>query len=264
MGREQNSFPFFFINKLDKTRVLFLLLLYLYVSSSVIINKNRRTKNMYKILMLEDDQYLLFQYEDSLKDLGFIVDAETDIRTFYNKSINSDYNAIVCDMALPTDNFIDNLESMGGWRTGLALCKKIRSNGSDAKLIALTNSDLAEAAEWFSQDESVAYFTKRSFPPLEFSIALKYILDNPDYNFHEFTENDTLQHYLNEARNNIPNAQNELIERLDKIIESLNSNNSKSFKASVANFISLAANISGIASSIPIAKELFSFLQTLI
>lgn len=79
---------------------------------------------MYKILMLEDDEYLLFQYEDALKDIGFIVDAETDIRTFYNKSITSDYDAIVCDMALPADDFIDNLESMGGWRTGLALCKK--------------------------------------------------------------------------------------------------------------------------------------------
>lgn len=219
---------------------------------------------MYKILMLEDDQYLLFQYEDALKDIGFFVHAETDIRKFYDKSRNFDYDAIVCDMALPTDDFIDNLESMGGWRTGLALCKKIRSNGSDAKLIALTNSNLPEAAEWFSQDESVAYFTKREFPPLQFSIALKYILDNPDYGFHELTENDTLQHYLEDARNNIPNSQNDIIERLDKIIESLNSNNSKSFRASVASFISLTANISGIVSSIPATKDLLSFLQTLI
>lgn len=219
---------------------------------------------MYKILMLEDDQYLLFQYEDALKDIGFFVDAETNIRTFYNKATTSDYDAIVCDMALPADDFISNLESMGGWRTGLALCKKIRSHGSDAKLIALTNSDLSEAAEWFSQDESVAYFTKRLFPPLEFSISLKYLLDNPDYEFHEFTENDTLQHYLEETRNHIPNSQNDIVERLDKIIESLNANDHKSFKTSIMDFISLAANISGIMSSIPTAKSLISFLQTLI
>lgn len=214
--------------------------------------------------MLEDDQYLLFQYEDSLKDIGFFVDAETNIRTFYNKATTSDYDAIVCDMALPADGFIDNLESMGGWRTGLALCKMIRSHGSDVKLIALTNSDLSEAAEWFSQDESVAYFTKRLFPPLEFSISLKYLLDNPDYEFHEFTEDDTLRHYLEETRNHIPNSQNDIVERLDKIIESLNANDHKSFKTSITNFISLAANISGIMSSIPTAKGLISFLQTLI
>ena len=219
---------------------------------------------MYKILMLEDDEYLLFQYEDVLRDFGFIVDAETNIRTFYDRSMNSDYDAIVCDMALSADGFIDNRESMGGWRTGLALCKKIRSNGSDAKLIALTNSNLSEAAEWFSQDESVAYFTKSSFPPLEFSIALKYILDNPDYKFQEFTETDTLQHYLVNTQNNMPNLQNDIIERLDKIIEALNSNNSRSFKMSVTEFISFAANIAGIASAIPMTKDLLSFLQTLI
>ncbi len=219
---------------------------------------------MYKILMLEDDQYVLFKYEDSLKDLGFIVDAETDIRTFYDKSTNFDYDAIVCDIALSPDDIIDNIESMGGWRTGLALCKRIRSNGSDAKLIALTNSDLPEAAEWFSQDESVAFFVKNLFSPLEFSIALKYLLDNPDYKFNESAENDTLQHYLQKVRNNMPDSQNEIIERLDEIIESLKSNNSKSFKTSITNFIALAANISGIVSSIPVTKDLFSFLQSLI
>ncbi len=55
--------------------------------------------------------------------------------------MNFDYDAIVCDIALSPDDIIDNIESMGGWRTGLALCKRIRSNGSDAKLIVLTNSD---------------------------------------------------------------------------------------------------------------------------
>lgn len=219
---------------------------------------------MYKILMLEDDQYLLFQYEDALKDLGFIVDAETNIKTFYDKSITSDYDAIVCDMALPPNDFIDNLESMGGWRTGLALCKKIRSNGSDAKLIALTNSNLSEAAEWFSQDESVAYFTKRLFPPLEFSIALKYILDNPDCDFQELDETTALHHQLINTRIHIPTNQNDIIDKLDKIIESLNSNDTKTFKTSITDFISLTANVSGIVSSIPVVKDLISFLQTLI
>lgn len=44
---------------------------------------------MYKILMLEDDQYLLFQYEGVLKDNVFSVGSETDIKTFYNRAITS-------------------------------------------------------------------------------------------------------------------------------------------------------------------------------
>lgn len=217
---------------------------------------------MYKILMLEDDQFLLFQYAENLKDNGFDVDSTTDIKSFYAKAINNDYDAIICDINLPANNFLSNLETMGGWRTGLAICKKIRLNGSDAKLIALTNSTLPEAVEWFSQDESVAYCNKRNYPPLEFTITLKHILDNPDYVFGELQEIDTLQHRLLETRNDIPNGQNEIIERLDKIIESLNSNDSKSFKISITDFISLTADISGIVSSIPVVKDLANLLQT--
>lgn len=219
---------------------------------------------MYKILMLEDDQFLLFQYAESLKDNGFNVDYTTNIETFYVKAISNEYDAIVCDINLPTNNFLSDIETMGGWRTGLAICKKIRLNGSDAKLIALTNSVLPEAVEWFSQDESVAYCNKRDYPPLEFSIILKAILNNPDSVFGELEENHTLQHQLLETRNHIPNAQNEIIERLDKIIESLNSNDSKSFKTSITDFISLAANISGIASSIPVIKDLITVLKTIV
>ncbi len=218
---------------------------------------------MYKILMIDDDQYLLFQYEDALKDLGFSVDAETDIKAFYDKAIFNDYDAIICDMALSSGDFIDNIESMGGWRTGLALCKRIRSNGSDAKLIALTYSNLSEAAEWFSQDESVAYCSKVNYPPLEFAIALKHILDNPDISLGELEETDTLQHRILIARNNIPHTNNEIIERLDKIIEALKSSDAKSFKSSVTDFLSLVANISGIISSIPALMELISSFSKL-
>ncbi len=219
---------------------------------------------MYKILMLEDDQFLLFQYAESLKDNGFNVDYTTNVETFYARAINNEYDAIVCDINLPANNFLSDIETMGGWRTGLAICKKIRLNGSDAKLIALTNSMLPEAVEWFSQDESVAYCNKRNYPPLEFSIILKAILNNPDSAFGELEENHTLQYQLLETRNQIPNTHNEIIERLDKIIESLDSNDNKSFKTSITDFISLAANISGIVSSIPVIKDLITVLKTIV
>ena len=219
---------------------------------------------MYKILMLEDDMFLLFQYAESLKDNGFYVDYTTNIEEFYSSAINSEYDAIVCDINLPANNFLSDIETMGGWRTGLAICKKIRLNGSDAKLIALTNSMLPEAVEWFSQDESVAYCNKRYFPPLEFAIALKSILDNPDYTFGELEETDTLHYHLLYSRNQLPDTQDEIINKLDKIIESLNSNDNKSFKSSLIDFISLSANISGVLTALPTIKELLSILQTLI
>lgn len=219
---------------------------------------------MYKILMLDDDRFLLFEYVEKLKDNDFYVDSTTDIEEFYSMAINYNYDAIVCDIKLPANNFLSDFETMGGWRTGLAICKKIRYQGSDAKLIALTNSSLPEAVEWFSQDETVAYCNKRYYPPLEFTITLKRILDNPDYTFGELDETDTIRHQLINTRNQIPNVQNEVIEKLDKIIESLNSNDSKSFKTSIVDFISVASNISGIVSIIPTINNLFALFKTFI
>lgn len=214
--------------------------------------------------MLEDDPFLLFQYAETLKDNGFNVDSTTSINDFYPMAITNNYDAIVCDINLPANNFLSDIETMGGWRTGLAICKKIRLNGSDAKLIALTNSLLPEAVEWFSQDESVAYCNKRYYPPLEFAIILKRILDNPEYIFGELENIDTLQHCLMETRNHIPKVQDEIIIRLDNIIQSLNSNDSKSFKKSIKDFISITANISGVISSIPVITNLITTLQTII
>lgn len=218
---------------------------------------------MYKILMIDDDEFRLSDYSNFLKDSGFIVDSTSDIELFYSKTINSDYDAIICDIRLSAKNLFDEIDSDHDNKTGLALCKKIRDNGNDAKLIALTYSTLPEAVEWFSQNESVAYCHKDYYPPLEFAIALKNILDNPDIMFGELEQDDTLQHRILVTRNNIPNTNNEIIERLDKIIEAIESNDSKSFKSSVTDFLSLVANISGIISSIPTLMELISSLSKL-
>lgn len=219
---------------------------------------------MYKILMIDDDQFLLFQYVEKLKDNGFSVDSTTNIEEFYSMAIDNNYDAIICDINLPANNFLSDLETMGGWRTGLAVCKKIRNQGSDAKLIALTYSFLPEAVEWFSQDETVAYCNKRYYPPLEFTITLKRILNNPDYTFGELDETDTIHHQLINSRNQIPNAQNEIIKKLDEIIKSLNSDDNKSFKTSIIDFISIASDVSGIVSTIPVIKDLVVLFKTFI
>lgn len=102
-----------------------------------------------------------------------------------------------------------------------------------------------------------------NYPPLEFAIALKRILDNPDISLGELEETDALQNRILMARNNIPNTNSEIIERLDKIIEALKSSDNKSFKSSVSDFLSLTANISGIISSIPTLMDLVSTLSNL-
>lgn len=216
---------------------------------------------MYNILMLDDDRFLLFQYFEVLKDNGFKVKMTTDLRTFYETALNETFDAIVSDINLPADNLFGDFETMAGWRTGLAACKEIRFHGSDAKLIALTNSTLPEAVEWFSQDESVAYFRKKYYPPLEFSIALKYILDNPDCIFGEFEEDNTLQKQLSDIRKDLSKQKNEiLIEKLDEIIKALKSDDSKSFKSSFRDFISTFSDVASILSSLPIIKEIISLL----
>ena len=69
---------------------------------------------------------------------------------------------------------------------------------------------------------------------------------------------------LYNSRNDIPNTQKEIIEKLDKIIEALTLNDNVSFKSNVENFISLFANISGILTSIPTFKDLITMFQSLL
>ena len=40
---------------------------------------------MYKILMIDDDEFRLSDYSNFLKESGFIVDSTSDIELFYSK-----------------------------------------------------------------------------------------------------------------------------------------------------------------------------------
>ena len=90
-----------------------------------------------------------------------------------------------------------------------------------------------------------------NYPPLEFAIILKQILDNPDISLGELEESNTMKYHISEVCNQIPNNQKEIIELLNKIIDILESNNYKSFKTYIIDFISLVNNVSGIFSTLP-------------
>ncbi len=216
---------------------------------------------MYNILMIDDDQFLLYQYVEVLENLGFNVESTTDLKTFYKLAIHKSYDAIISDINMSSNNLFNDIETGAGWRTGLIVCRKIRFQGSDAKLIALTNSTLPEAVEWFSQDESVAFFKKRDYPPLEFAIALKSILVNPDCCFGEFEEDNTLKTQFITVRDALKNDQNQIvIEKLDKIINTLKCNDSKSFKNSIKDLISTVSDATSIISTFPIIKEIITLI----
>ncbi len=224
---------------------------------------------MYKILMIEDDGFLADDYITKLEENGFNVDFENDINIFYEKAKNDDYDAIVLDLAMPYNSIkeeldIDEIETHGGFYTGLVVAKRLRNDGVCTKIIALSHSNSPEAITWFSQDNSSAFISKFAYPPLEFAMILKHILNNPELTFGELDERHALLYRLQTLRSSIPGSQYELLKHIDRAIQSLENDNSESFKISISGILSSIANIAGIISSIPTVGDIIALLSELV
>jgi DNA-binding NarL/FixJ family response regulator len=56
-------------------------------------------------------------------------------------------------------------ETQGGYKTGIALAKRLRDTLPDARILALTLSTDPEVERWFTNDDSVAYASKINVSP---------------------------------------------------------------------------------------------------
>lgn len=222
---------------------------------------------MYNILLLDDDIYRLYSYKDELSLLDFNTTICSEINDFLELSLNNDYDAIIVDICLPDNGVISSIASMGGWRTGLELCKKIREHKS-SKLIALTYSTLPEVVEWFTQDESVEYFNKEKFPPKEFAFFLNKVLSNPDASLDELLSNTEIASHLKNiseyaTTQKLPEL-NIIADKLDTIILLLNRNENKNALSSIKETLGLLANISSVLSLYEPLKSLVIYLKFLL
>lgn len=132
------------------------------------------TNPRYSVILLDDDIYRAEQYADALcETLCFDCDTVYDAKSLFQRVRTQNYDAYILDIhIIDAERYFGVAETLGGWRTGLVVYQKLRDMKPDSIIVALTHSELPEAVEWFTSDESSAYFNKQDYPPHDFSIAL--------------------------------------------------------------------------------------------
>jgi CheY-like chemotaxis protein len=219
---------------------------------------------MYKVIMIDDDEYLLRDYAECLEDLKFNVHITADIKEIIERIESEEFDAAILDIQMNPDIF-DTIMAYGGKRTGLILAKKIRDLKPDIPLIALTTSTLPEMVEWFTYDDYVKYYNKRQFNELDFAISLKEYLDwvydnNNDDDKDYKTAIDKIEKCKRYVVNNDVKS-DEVLNQLIKIADILEKRDKNAVKENITETISLFSNITTVATMPSVIKELVEIIK---
>jgi predicted nucleotide-binding protein len=117
-----------------------------------------------RILFVDDEPYHSRQYVEELELAGYEVIAVSTVKSALAQAKTRDFDAVILDVMLPPGG-LGYRETQGGYKTGIALAKKLRDALPDARILALTLSTDPEVERWFTNDDSVAYASKISVSP---------------------------------------------------------------------------------------------------
>ena len=132
----------------------------------------------YKVLFVDDDPYSSQTYTDELQNIGLSVSQVQGVDEALRMVKRNSYELIILDVMMSHGNYFSEIETAGGYKTGIALAREIREYQSNALIVCLTNSNDPEVESWFTQDEYVAYFNKKEILPEKFAKKLSYALFN--------------------------------------------------------------------------------------
>lgn len=132
------------------------------------------------ILFVDDDIYPSHIYVRALEREGMRADYARGVDDALQKASEVEYGAVILDVMMPPGKSLDEVETQGGYKTGIVLSREFIKRFPLARMIALTLSNDPEAIEWFTQNERFAYFNKRDFTPESFAEEIKRLLkDEP-------------------------------------------------------------------------------------
>ncbi|GMU66653.1 MAG: hypothetical protein AMXMBFR36_29270 [Acidobacteriota bacterium] len=133
------------------------------------------------ILFVDDDGYGASVYVHALEAIGFVVKFASDVETALEWGEDDSFAAIVIDIMMPPGEFFTQLETAGGYKTGIALGREMRDRHPETPLFALTNSREADVESWYSVQPEYGYFFKGDYTPEEFATVVKNkVLGIPD------------------------------------------------------------------------------------
>jgi predicted nucleotide-binding protein len=134
-------------------------------------------KTRARLLLVDDDPFVSSHYVERLRDEGYEVLEAPGVDSALALARGRDIDAVIVDIMCPPGRSFTNLETHGGFKTGLALARRLRDLLPDAPMIALTMSTDPEIQEWFTSDETVAYADKRNVQPNQLVRLVKNLLE---------------------------------------------------------------------------------------
>jgi CheY-like chemotaxis protein len=130
-----------------------------------------------RLLFVDDDPFVSSRYVESLCDEGYEVLEASGVDSALALARGRDFDAVILDIMFPPGRSFTNVETHGGFKTGLVLARRLRDLLPDAPIIALTMSTDPEIQEWFTSDETVAYADKRNVDPSQLVRLVKNLLE---------------------------------------------------------------------------------------
>ncbi len=121
---------------------------------------------------MDDNPYDASYYVRMLEGYGFDVSYVHDVDRAIELARRQSFSAIIIDIMMPCGSFFDQIETQGGFRTGIALGRELTDLQSDAVLIALTNSRDADVEAWYKLREEFSYYYKGDVDPEDFPIIV--------------------------------------------------------------------------------------------
>jgi len=135
----------------------------------------------WSVLFIDDDRYAMHVYIRALEAMGFVVDSVRSTAAAIEKAKARTYDLFVVDVMMSPGNAFSQLETQGGYKTGIALSREIAALHHDAVIVGFTLSTDEETAEWFAQGGRFHFFQKQEWPPSPFARKLTKLMDGvPD------------------------------------------------------------------------------------
>jgi CheY-like chemotaxis protein len=122
-----------------------------------------------KILFVDDDPYSSSYYVRMLQARGLRVHYVKDVDAAIDLASRTRFDAVIIDIMMPAGSYFDEIETAGGFKTGVALGIEMTDLQPDAVLIALTNSQEADVEAWYTTQEEYDYYYKGDVEPEEFA-----------------------------------------------------------------------------------------------
>jgi len=114
-----------------------------------------------RVLLVDDDPYQLTLLSRYLGTARFQIATTNSVTKAMALVESSEFDLIVMDVMMPDEGIFPAMDSHFGWETGVPLARAIRQLRPGIKLIAYTSSPAVEIQDWFTQDETVAYLSKK-------------------------------------------------------------------------------------------------------